>query len=397
MGSCYEDFFDFDDITLRVRRDKINYPIALIQQDPSLWFPIIPKVTQFARHDKDLLVDVNEKGGTQVEIPEYKYMLMQNQVRQEAVTADIIIKSHFFTVSDYSMWKRGYSIMEQSLGVTAIIINAITYNASNFTNDRTPSGILALSGGFANQIVVEKLKKILWAQMSGAANQHKIPIVGLPDKGGAEWVDFHRSAKDMEFYTGLSLFTSIVCALSGTNPNELGLASFHDAMKGQHLNEANPEGIWSKSEDNGRNTFINHFENTINTPNSDGISIFEEITGLPIIAEIKGIAEEDMTKKLEVNKKRLEVNASVNMINQEEGLESQEYLIGDTNIYDIAGICAPQINTLIRMDLQQKAAKEAAEQQAKLQGGEKQPPNEEDEMSDGDRQLIKKYGEPVAQ
>jgi hypothetical protein len=393
LGTMYEDFFDVDDITIEIRRDRTHYPIGLHLADPALWYPTIPKVKKYIRHDQDLLDYAGLRSAIEFERPEYQYMLMKGTQRLRATTEDYLIKSHFFTRSEFYKWRRGYSIMEQAIRVTTIILNAITFNAANFSNNRTPQGILALTGGYTNQLQVEKLKKILWANLQGAAQGKRLPVIGLPEKGDAKWISVHSTAKEMEFYTGMALFMSVIFALSGTNPNEAGLASFQDAVRGKGLNEERQDGIWRKSMDNGLKTFLSHAENTLNTLMSDGTTIWEQVTGKPVRVEFKGLAAEDMKSKMEVNTKRLALDTSVNDLRKEEGLEAAELYVGGgesrVNVYDVVGLGNAAVSQFLRQEVEAKRQREMAEQQT--EGGSEKG---DEELSERDLELIDRYGEP---
>ena len=404
LGQMYNDFFDVDDITIRIHRDGLNNPIGLQLEDPSLWKPIIPKVRHYPlpRVDEDLLDLVDRKDNKDIELPEKEYVMIRGDERWQAVTRDHLIKSHFFLRTEHTKWRRGYSVMEQSIRIATIILNAIIYNASNFSTNRTPMGVLAMTGGMSNPLQLEKLKKILWATMTGVGNQQRLPIIGVPEKGDVKWVNIHSSPKELEFYTGLTLFVSIVCALSGTNPNELGIASFQDAMKGNRLNEENKDGVWKQSRDNGLKTFLNHAENTLNTLTTSGTTIFEEITRLPVKIAFKGLADEDLKAKMNVNKQRIAVDTSINDIRKENGDEPAELMLGEINIYDMPAIDSTAIQSFIRMIGQQKQQQEAAankqqqtqQTQAGQPGQQDQQQGGEDQYSEKDRQLIEQYGEP---
>ena len=397
LGSLYRDFFTVDDLTISIRRDGSHYPIGCDLQDPALWYYTIPEVTNYPRHDDWMLENA------EVEIPEYEFIMRKGGKDLSAATRDYLIKSHFFVRSDYYRWKRGYSVMEQAIRVTAIILNAIIYNASNFSNNRTPAGVLALTGGYTNQLQIEKLKKILWATMSGAANQRRLPIVGLPEKGDAKWVSFHANNREMEFYTGLTFFTSIICSLSGTDPNELGLANFRDAIRKSTLNEESRDGVIRKSEDTGLMTFLNHVENTLNIPMTSGLTIWEEITKMPVKVEFKGLVSEDLKAKIELNDQRLKVDTSVNQLLAEDGKDKAKYEIevGEEkiNIYDIVGVSNPQVFQLLQGDIGRKIQEIQQQQQLEMQQqmaqqGGMEGEGEEAELTDRDRELIEEYGEP---
>ena len=406
LGTLYEDWFDLDDMTIGIRRDGTNYPIGLHLEDPSLWYPTVPSVKDYPRHDEDVLQTIGKKSGLSIEMPTHQYVMIKNGQRLEGRTRDNLIKSHFFSRSDFFRWRRGYSVMEQATRTTAIIVNAITFNAANFSNNRTPQGILAFSGGYTNQLQIEKVKKILWATMSGAAQQKRLPIIGLPEKGDAKWVPFHNSSREMEFYTGLTLFMSIVCALSGTDPNELGLANFQDAMKGKSLQEESKEGVWQKSKDTGLLTFLNHVENSHNVLMSSGTTIWEEITKMPVKLEFRGLAAEDAKLKAELNDKRLKIDTAINTILAEDGKDKAKYEIeiGEEklNIYDLPAISNPQVFQLIQSDIgrkiqeiQQQQQMEMQQQMAEQQGqAMEEGEGEEPELTDRDRELIEQYGEP---
>jgi len=406
MGMGYEDFFNLDDITIGVERDMLHQPAGMIMQDPALWYPIVPKVLQYKPYDFDILTRAKidnmggevEYDGITYEEPAADYIMIYNDKRVKAVTSDRLIKSHFFVRSEKRAWKRGYSIMEQAINTATIILNAFTYNAANFSQNRTPLGVLSVTGGFTNQLQLEKLKKILWASMSGVANQRRLPIIGLPEKGDAKWVNIHSTAKDMEFYTGLTLFISILCALSGTNPNELGIASFQDAMRTGGINEENKDGVWKQSKDNGLKTFISHMEGTLNRVNHDGVTVWEEIVKLPVRAVFKGLADEDQANKLKNNIERLKVNTSINEINVEDGKERVDVKIDGINFYDVPGINNPAISAAItaaitrKQQVEDQAKEQAAQakEQANAQLNPAQP-------SDRDQELIKKFGSPITQ
>lgn len=398
LGTMYADFFDLDDITLKIERDGLFNPIGIHIEDPSLWFPVIPKVKQTARWNDFDTESYKEAENTQIEIPEYAYLMMRGTRKLAGATRDVLNKSHFFQRSDFTKWRRGYSIMEQATRVTTIILNAMAFNASNFSNNRTPAGVLALSGGYTSPLQLEKIKKLLWANMQGPTNQKRFPVIGLPEKSTAEWVSIHNSNKEMEFYTGMTLFISIVCALSGTSPNELGLPSFQDALKGKSLNEENKDGIWRQSQDNGLKTFLNHAEATLNKPLSDGKNVFEQATGMAVMAQFKGLAAEDAAKKAEINTKRLAIDLSVNKVREEADQEPAEYIIetpnGQVNIYDLPGLGNGNIAAFPRADQAAKIQEAAADKMMEQQNAQAGQQEENEGLTEQDRSLIDQYGEP---
>lgn len=400
LGQCYEDYFDYDDITFKIIRDGMNNPIALQIEDPNLYKPTIPKVKSYLRYDQALLHNVSEKLPFESEPLVYDYILRFDGQTKQAFTRDYLFKSHFFIQTDSAMYKTGYSIMEQAINTLSIILNATAFNAANFSNNRTPTGLLAISGGVTNQLQIEKLKKLLWAQMTGAANQHKIPIIGLPENGSAEWVAVHGTAKEMEFYVGLTLFYSIIYALSGTDPNESGLANFHDTQKTGGITEENKDGVYRKSKDTGLITFTAYVKGMLNIPMTDGRNIWEQATGLPLRIGIKGIAEENMDAKMKVNAQRVKIDSTFNEIRKENGQEEAEYLIetpnGKVNIYDVVAFADPSINKFFATDHQNIQQQEQQEEMARQQqeAMEAQASAGEEQYSEEDQRLVDQFGAP---
>ena len=406
LGACYEDYFDLDDITLEKLRDGLNAPIGMQLQDPAQWYPTVNKVKQVPPRFDDDMIFKESYNEMEVEEARYDYVQIMNEKKILGATRDRITKNHFFVRSDWRTWRKGYGIVEQSVNTTTTIMNAFMYNSSNFTKNKTPQGLLALSGeGMNNQTIVEKFKKILWASMTGVGDKKRIPIVGLPAQGKADWVSMYNTPKELEFYTGITLFSSIIFALSGTNPNESGFASFRDSVKTSTLSEPNQDGVWKQSQDNGLKTFLTYMEEILNQPNGEGKNIFEEATNLPIRCEFKGLASEDMKMKTDINKARLEQTASFNDLLLEEGKEKRSLVVAEgVDIYDLPAIANAQLSQFVRGHIQNLVNKEQQEQQAQQQAGQQAggqqgeggapPEGTPQELSDEDRALVEQYGSP---
>ena len=195
-------------------RDGLNDPIGLQLQDPAIWYHTVSKVKQRPiRYDDDMVFNDSYKE-LDVEKARYEYVMVLNgekiiggnrnvvgdatvkKLKPLAATKDRINKEHFFARSDWYHWARGYSVVEQSLNTLATMMNFLTYNASNVTRNRMPHGLMTLSGeGMNNQRLPELVKKLLWASMTGVGDKYRIPIIGLPKDGKAEWVNIYSHSK----------------------------------------------------------------------------------------------------------------------------------------------------------------------------------------------------------
>ena len=423
LGEAYSDFIDLDDITTETLRDGLNDPIGLQLQDPAIWYHTVSKVKQRPiRYDDDMVFNDSYKE-LDVEKARYEYVMVLNgekiiggnrnvvgdatvkKLKPLAATKDRINKEHFFARSDWYHWARGYSVVEQSLNTLATMMNFLTYNASNVTRNRMPHGLMTLSGeGMNNQRLPELVKKLLWASMTGVGDKYRIPIIGLPKDGKADWVNIYSTPKELEFYTGISLYNTIFYALSGTNPNMSGMPTLRDAVKPAGITEPAQDGIWKQSQDPGLNTFLIHMQDVINQTNTDGKNIWQEITKLPIHAEFKGLAAEDLKLKYELNKMRLETTSTMNEQLIEEGKEKVKsgILVNGKDIFDLPGATNTMFSQYFKGAIQQEQQEKMAQQQALTaqnqpdqQGGEAKPGEDQaPELSDSDRELIKQYGEP---
>jgi hypothetical protein len=428
LGEAYADFIDLDDITTETLRDGLNAPIGLQLQDPSIWYHTVSKVRQIPiRYDDDMIFNDNYKE-LEVEKARYEYIMVLNgqkviggnknvldekDISEANKTAkplgasrDRINKEHFFMRSDWYHWAKGYSVVEQALNTVATMMNFLTYNASNVTRNRMPHGLMTLSGdGMNNQRLPELVKKLLWASMTGVGDKYRIPIIGLPKDGKADWINIFSNPKELEFYTGISLYNTIFYALAGTNPNLSGMPTLRDAVKPASITEPAQDGIWKQSQDPGLNTFLIHMQDVINQTNSEGRNIWKEITKLPIHAEFKGLASEDLKLKYELNKIRLETTSTLNEQLVEEGKEKVKtgILVNGKDIADLPALTNTIVSQFykgqIQQDQQEKQAQLQMQQQATLAqnqpGAEKKPGDEQaPELSEEDKKLIDEYGAP---
>lgn len=409
IGNAYEDWFDLDDITFEIRRDGLGTPIAVHLQDPLIYKPVIKKrkarITNLIIDPlEDWLEDYETMltGETKAEdIEEPDYLLIYNEHRYAAVTRDIVRKNHFFTRSDYRLAQRGYSVVEQGLNIVTYIINALKMNASNFTNNRLPEGFVAFTGGGVGSLQLEKLKKLMYAHMTGAGNTNRFPMVSLKgEKGDAKWINIRNTSREMEYHLWMTLLFSIWCQLSGTDPRELSLGAHADAVKSSSLSSENTDGIIKESKDIGAKTFLTHFEDSLNTPSSNGQNIFQELTGLDIKMRFIGFQMEDKKLKYEIRTKALETDTSLNEILAGEDKEKHSLIVGGIDLFELPALD----NQTVRMGLQsiiqqnmQKEAQAAATAQAGGGSGAAESGNDEEAQqqspyTEADKALLEKYG-----
>lgn len=207
----------------------------------------------------------------------------------------------------------GYSYVEQAIDLITSSINAFTYNAGFFTENKLPRGMLLLDGN-ASQETVEQMEDYLADIMSGTtANQWRVPIIPAGNGNGGEsnsikWVPLGGTNREMEFQGWLDFLVSGIVSLFGCSMEELGLHS----SKSQPVFERNtaPEIEASKSLVLGDMlAFLQQFINRI---------IKKVFPGYEI--EFVGYERDDPQQVLSIAKQELESYKTLNEVRKEKGL-----------------------------------------------------------------------------
>lgn len=395
IGNAYEDWFDVDDITLEIRRDGIGRPHGIQLQDPLIWKPIVkdPRNTNFYADEDELqpyidnfeTAEAGEIAFTEVD-DDYDYLLIYENQRKAAATRDIVRKHHFFVRSDFRKAQRGYSVCEQGISIVTWIRNALTMNASNFTNNRLPKGFIAFTGGGVGQVQLEKLKKVMFAHMQGL-HPNRFPMVGLQgEKGDAKWVGIGGTSREMEYHLWFSLLASLWCQLSGTDPRELSLSPHADAVGKRSLFEESSDGIMKESKDQGARTFLQHLADSLNVPDKHGVNIFQEVTKMDVELEFVGFEMEDKKAKQEQIKLELETDLTLNEILADKDKEPYNLEFAGVNIYDVPAINNNMVWQALSQKNQQIQQEQQMQQQAELQAGAQG--EEGEQLTENDKALM---------
>ena len=213
---------------------------------------------------------------------------------------------------NYSFY--GYSAVEQAIDLITSTINAFTYNAGFFTENKLPRGMLLLDGN-ASQETVEQMEDYIADIMSGSvANQWRVPIIPAGKGDGGEpnsvkWVSLTGTNKEMEFQNWLDFLTSAIVSLFGCSMEELGLHS----SKSQPVFERNtaPEIEASKSLILGDMlSFLQQYLNQI---------VEQVFPGYEI--EFVGYERDDPKQIVDLAKSELESFKTLNEIRKEKGLK----------------------------------------------------------------------------
>lgn len=123
-----------------------------------------------------------------------------------------------------SIYSSGYgrSEMEELVQVITALLNSDSYNAKFFQNGTAPKGaLLVKKAGGLNNDVIQAFKREWGNEMRGVNNAHKTPIF---DAEHIEWMDLHKSNKDMEYSKYQEYLIKLACAIYKISPEEIGFS-----------------------------------------------------------------------------------------------------------------------------------------------------------------------------
>jgi len=211
----------------------------------------------------------------------------------------------------------GYSYVEQAIDLITSAINAFSYNAGFFTENKLPRGMLLIDGN-SKQEDIEQMEDYITNLMSGnPSNQWRIPILTAGNGKGEEgnsikWVSLNGTNREMEFQGWLDFLTSAIVSLFGCSMEELGLHSSKSQPMFEH--NAAPEIEASKSAIlSDMLSFLQDYLNRIIQ------KIFPEY-----MLEFVGYERDDPKAILDLTKTELESFKTLNEVRKEKGLKPIE-------------------------------------------------------------------------
>lgn len=403
LGTAYSDFFDMDDITFEIRRDGTTMPLGFYTFDPILLAPILPKKSDrqgFERwdviNDQDSYEKISKMGnnivmnGKNIDAPEkpYAYMLIKNQRRYGKFTTDKMVKAHFFESSDWRRSYRGYSITQMGIRQITNIINAITYNSSNFSNSSAPKGILAYEGGMANRRLLDSHTRAFHSYLASPAQKHRAPLMATPPGTALKWIALNANNDQMGYDTFMALLFTILCYLSGTDPAEIGLSTYENALRGSVPFDKSPDGVQKISRDKGLNTFLYHIADTFNAT-----GVFKEITKMNVICKFNGLVVIDKQVKINIDSAKLKTTYSHNELRKENGQRAANLPYAGGNAYDWPAPDSPIVLAALAAEEAKQVAQKQAEQAA-AQAHQEAVNTAAQQTSDADQNLVNEGGPP---
>ena len=158
----------------------------------------------------------------------------------------------------------GYPELEELIRTVTYLVNAETYNASNFTNGIHVNSILAVKSKMSPQ-VFRAFRRDFYAMLSGAHQAKRTPILQLDPEANEEVssVNLGQSAEEMGYSTWMGYLTKIACAIYQIDPAELGFVFGAEGVTSA-LSTGGAEGRITSSKDRGLRPLLRQVQGWIN-------------------------------------------------------------------------------------------------------------------------------------
>ncbi len=239
------DLLTLDQITTEMQRTKAGNMYAFWSVDPATIF----RVNEEGYEGDDQIRFIQE---------------VEMQVTAKYTAFDLIFNyQNARTDIDYAGY--GYSSTEQAIELITGLINTFAFNASAFTEDYLPRGML-LMGGDADVEDVQALEEYIISIMSGGPmSKWRIPIIPAgagKDKESRtlDWVSFQKTSQEMQFSQWTEFLWTAAAALYGTDLEELGIRT----QRSTALLGANLEPKIQESKARGLATILSFMANHLN-------------------------------------------------------------------------------------------------------------------------------------
>ena len=190
------------------------------------------------------------------------------QVVENEVVAEFSPQDLCFGIRRPRSWMEvqgyGFPELEELIKVITNILNAEHYNAANFTNGISASGIIAIKSKMSPQ-VFRAFRREFYAMLSGAQNAKKTPLIQLDPESNEDLksLNFSSSNKDMEFGEWMNYLIKISAAIYAIDPAELGFVYGNEGSKAS-LNASGPTDRVLLSREKGLRPLLRAVQNWLN-------------------------------------------------------------------------------------------------------------------------------------
>jgi len=208
----------------------------------------------------------------------------------------------------------GYPELEELIRTVTYLVNAETYNASNFVNGIHVNSILAVKSKMSPQLF-RAFRRDFYAMLSGANQAKRTPILQLDPESNEEVssVNMSSSAEEMGYSTWMGYLTKIACAIYQIDPAELGFVFGSEGVSSA-LSQGGPEQRILASRDRGLRPLLRQVQGWLNR------WIIHEIDP-DLTLRFVGLDAEDADSKLKSDLDKVTHYMTINEVRAANGLE----------------------------------------------------------------------------
>jgi hypothetical protein len=190
------------------------------------------------------------------------------QVIKEKTKAEFKAKDLCFGIrrprSDIKYKGYGFPELEEIIPILTNLLNAESFNAANFTNGISVSGIVAVKTKMNPQLF-RAFRREFYSMLSGSHNAKKTPLIQLDPDGNEDLKSLNLSStnREMEFQEWINYNIRQVCAMFQIDPAEVGF-SFGDVGVKSTLNQRGPAEKVLLSKEKGLRPLLRAIESWLN-------------------------------------------------------------------------------------------------------------------------------------
>ena len=146
--------------------------------------------------------------------------------------------------SDLRYHGYGFPELEECVGLLTNLLNSDMYNASNFTNGISASGIIAIRSKMQPQLF-RSFRREFYNMLSGPAQAKKTPLIQLdPDSNeDVRSINLSASNKDMEYSEWKNYMIKSICSIFQVDPMEIGFKFGNENQKSSFSQESTREKV----------------------------------------------------------------------------------------------------------------------------------------------------------
>jgi len=180
----------------------------------------------------------------------------------------------------------GYPELEEIVGILTHLLNAEVYNASNFTNGISVSGIVAVKTKMHPQLF-RAFRREFYSMLSGSHNAKKTPLIQLdPDANeDIQSLNLSTSNREMEFQQWIHYNIKQLCSIYQIDPAEVGFDFGQEGVT-HSMNQTTPSYKIVSSKEKGLRPLLRAIERWLNQYVINGLDPRFELvfTGLDMVA-----------------------------------------------------------------------------------------------------------------